>query len=485
MPEATAAQKTRNLGKVLWRTLASVSTGIILLILVTVASVAGTLILQRPITEPEQLQRAYSPETLRWLDAAGLTDVFHSWWFVGLMILLCANIVAASIERFPTAWRFFSRPYLRPDAHFLGGLPMQKEISIRNLKEGAEAAERALQKLGYRPRRIGSSGEFSLFAERNRFARLAAYVVHLSLLLILLGGIVDAVWGYRGYMMLSLNQQSGEIDLRNGQMKTLPFEIRCEGAGQENYASGQPKRWWSKLAVVENGREVARKEIEVNDPLTYRGIRFFQSGYGSTGEVSRIRLLARHKAGDGHAHEVVLQPGESATLDGQAQVRLVSFVPDLVIVGNRIETRSNQPNNPAIQLVVETKSGAEKVWLFPKYPALAHPDNAPFSFEFVDFDMGYFTGLQVSYEPGQWAVWTGCILMAVGLVMAFYFIHVRFWVVPVSDGRGRNTLWVGGSASKSREEFSEQFQKLVNEIEQQLAAGASFRQHEAAAAMRA
>jgi cytochrome c biogenesis protein len=451
-------------------------------LLVILASTAGTLILQRPITEPDQLQRTYSPETLRWLDALGLTDVFHSWWFVGLMLLLCINIVLASIERFPAAWRFFSRPYVRPDAHFLSGLPLQQEIPVRNLKEGAEAAEQALRKLGFRPQRIGSGEDFSLFAERHRFARLAAYVVHLSLLLILVGGIVDAVWGYRGYMMLKLDQNSNQIDLRNGQMKSLPFTIRCDGAGQENYPDGSPRRWWSKLAVIENGSEVARKEIAVNDPLTHRGIRFFQSGYGSSGEISEIHLLARHKGDTSHAHEIALRPGGSAELDNQATVRMLAFVPDLVIVGGRIETRSNQPNNPAIQLQVESKSGTEKVWLFPRYPALAHPDNAPYSFEFVDLKMGYFTGLQVSYEPGQWAVWGGCLLMAAGLAMAFYFTHVRFWAVPVNDGRGRLTLWVGGSASKGREEFEAKFRQLVSEIEQGLSSETAARRHRAAVA---
>jgi cytochrome c biogenesis protein len=478
-------RRSQFFNQVMVRPLSSVRTGIVLLLLVTIASVAGTLILQRPITEPEQLQRTYSPETLRWLDAAGLTDVFHSWWFVGLMILLCINIVLASIERFPTAWKFFARPYLQPDAHFLSGLPLQEEIPVRDLGPGREAAERALHKLGFRARRVGTAEGYPLFAERNRFARLAAYVVHFSLLLILAGGIVDAVWGFRGYMMLTLDQQSSEIDLRNGQLKTLPFTIRCEGAGQENYPDGSPRRWWSKLAVIENGREVTRKEIEVNEPLTYRGIRFFQSGYGSTGEVSAIRLRARHKGADGPAHEVSLKLGETVELDPGATVRLAVFVPDLVIVGNRIETRSTQPNNPAIQLEVATKSGTEKVWLFPKYPALAHPDNAPYSFQFVDLEMGYFTGLQVAYEPGQWAVWGGCILMAVGLAMAFYFIHMRFWVVPMSDGRGRMTLWVGGAASKNREEFEQKFRQLINEIESELAPSAAARQGSAAMAAHA
>ena len=58
--------------------------------------------------------------------------------------------------------------------------------------------------------------------------------------------------------------------------------------------------------------------------------------------------------------------------------------------------------------------------------------------------------------------------MGVGLALAFYFVHVRFWIVPVSDGRGRLILWAGASASKNREDLEKRFGSLVDEIEQNL-----------------
>jgi cytochrome c biogenesis protein len=474
----------RSIPQKFWKTFSSVATGIVLLILVVIASAAGTLILQRPLTEPEQMQKAYSPAVLRWLDATQLTDVFHSWWFVTLLSLLCINIVCASIDRFPGVWRYFSKPYRRPDAHFLTGLPLHAEIHVRSTQSGVEAAERAFRRLHMKPQHVGVGESFSLYAERHRFARLAAYVVHLSLLLILGGGIVDAVWGYRGYMSLSLDGMSDQIDMRDGTKKAIPFTVRCEGAGQENYADGSPRRWWSRLTVLENGREVKRKEIEVNEPLVHRGLRFFQSGYGSTGEVGSIRLLAVSKKDPADSREIVLHPGERVALDAEHSVQLAAFVPDLVINGNRIESRSDQPNNPAIQLsIASQKAGESKMWLFVNYPAFSHPSNAPYDFKFQDLAMGYFTGLQVSYEPGQWAVWAGCIVMGIGLMMAFYFVHIRYWAVPVDDGRGRQVLWIGAAASKNREQFEERFRLLVKEIEQELQFNLAEERHVKAASL--
>ena len=121
----------------LWQTAAAIKTGVVLLILVVILAAAGTIILQRPMTDPDDMQRAYSPQVLHFLDAAGLTDVFHAWWFIGLMILVSICIIAASIDRFPNAWRYYSRPYKYPDANFRRALHPQKSIAIADEEIGA------------------------------------------------------------------------------------------------------------------------------------------------------------------------------------------------------------------------------------------------------------------------------------------------------------------------------------------------------------
>ncbi|MDA8243565.1 MAG: cytochrome c biogenesis protein ResB [Elusimicrobia bacterium] len=59
------------------------------------------------------------------------------------------------------------------------------------------------------------------------------------------------------------------------------------------YRPGQIKQFESRIAIVEDGQEKLEKVINVNTPLTYRGYRFYQSGYdennlnSSTLQVSR------------------------------------------------------------------------------------------------------------------------------------------------------------------------------------------------------
>ena len=464
------AGNTRSTARRIWQTLSAVRSGIILLILAAIASAAGTFILQRPTTDPDQIQRAYSPQMLAWLDRLGLTDVFHAWWFVLLLALVCLAIVAASIERFPNVWRFFARPYRRPDSHFRGALPIQKQIPVADSESALAAAHRVFQKQGLRPQHVVEDNQVSIFAERNRFSLLAVYIVHASLLLIFLGGIVDAVWGYRGFLALTNGQQASQIQLQSGTTRALPFAIRCDGAGQENYSDGTPKRWWSNLVVLKEGREAERKQIVVNDPLVYGGIRVYQSSYGSTGQLDKVMLTARPAKDSGAGQDISLGQDETAQLDPQTSVRLVRFIPDFVVQDNQIYARSNQPDNPAIQLEVTSKkaTGPALIWIFPQFPNVAHDSKSPYNFKFRDLRMGYFTGLQVSHEPGQWLVWAGCLVMALGLFTAFYLVHMRFWAMVVRDDHGRPALWIGGACNKNRAAFEPRFRKLVEEVQTEL-----------------
>jgi len=469
------AVDSRTLAHKTWRTIASIQTGVVLLILVVILSAAGTIVLQRPVTEPDEMQSAYSPHVLRILDAVGLTDVFHAWWFLGLMLLVSLCITAASIDRFPNSWRYFSRPYKYPDESFRRASHPQKSLAIADEESGLVAVERALHSLGYKPERVVHEDHFSIFAERSRISELAVYIVHASLLLIFFGTIVDGLWGWSGTLNLNEGQTSNLIELRDGRTRTLPFAIRCDSAGQENYKDGTPKKWWSKLAVVADGRDVKKKEIVVNDPLLYSGVRFYQSSYGPNGKVDKLALVAIPSNGSGGKQEIGLALNDTVSLDADTTVRFAEFIPDYAVRDGQVYRKSNQLENPAAHLVVTSKIAGEKtagktfdVWL-PPLDEVADNSKAPYQLQATDLKMGHFTGLQVSHEPGQWGVWSGVVLMAVGLTFVFYVVHMRFWAVPVCDPKtGKCALWIGGSANRNRDAFEQRFNDLVALAEEEL-----------------
>ena len=453
-----------------WQTLSSIKTGVVLIILVVIFSAAGTVILQRPMTDPDDMQRAYSPAMLRFLDATSLTDVFHARWFVALMMLVSLSIIAASVERFPNSWRYFARPYKSPDAGFRRALPVQAQIPIADEEHGLSVADRVLRHMGLKPEHIVRTDSFSLFAERHRISEMAVYMVHASLLLIFLGGIFDALYGWRGFLTLTPGSESNQIEIRSGVTRALPFAIRCDGTGEETYTDGTPKKYWSKLAVVDQGKEISRKEIVVNDPLVYQGVRFYQASYGRTGKLDQLIVNATPAKG-GTPREISLAMNQTVALDADSSVQLVEFIPDFVVQDGHVYARSNEVSNPAVHLIVTSNKSNSTVnfWL-PEIPGIAENASSPYLIEPKDLKTGVFTGLEVSHEPGQWAVWAGVVLIAIGLTFVFYVIHVRIWVVPVQNADGRLVLWVGGSANRNRDTFDETFKSVVEGIKKELRA---------------
>jgi cytochrome c biogenesis protein len=464
------AADLRKIAHKLWRTMASIQTGVVLLILVVIFAAVGTIVLQRPVTEPDEMQAAYSPQALRILDKVGLTDVFHSWWFLGLVLLVSFSIIAASIDRFPNSWRYFSRPYKYPDESFRRASRPQKVLAVSDEEAGLVAAERALHSLGFKPERVVHENTFSIFAERSRISELAVYIVHASLLLVFFGTVVDGLWGWRGTLNLNEGQTSNIVEVQDGSTRALPFAIRCDAAGQENYKDGTPKKWWSKLAVVIGGQDVQKKEIVVNDPLFYSGVRFYQSSYGPNGKVDKLLVTAIPSNGSGTKQELGLAVNDTVSLDANTTVRFAEFFPDYAVQDGHVYRKSNEMGNPAAHLVLTSKASGKDfdVW-FPEIEGVVDNSKAPYLLEATDLKMGHFTGLQVSHEPGQWGVWAGVVLMVIGLAFVFYVVHMRFWVVPVLDLKtGKHSLWMGGSANRNRDAFEERFNDFVELVGKEL-----------------
>ena len=159
----------------------------------------------------------------------------------------------------------------------------------------------------------------------------------------------------------------------------------------------------------------------------------------------------------------MLQPRELATS--------ATFAAPVLASDEVMSARSNDLENPAVHLVVESRKPGESLAgqsinvLLPPIPGYEQNAASPYSFEGKDVQMAYFTGLEVSHEPGQWAVWAGVVLMGLGLALVFYFVHTRVWAVPVRDGRGRPMMWIGGTANKNKDVFEQRFRELVKEIE--------------------
>src|SRR3954464_13078827 len=116
--------------------LSSVRFGVVLLVLLVIAAMIGMLIMQQSVDGFDRYYADLTPSQQLLWGKLGWFDIYHVWYFNALLLVLSLNIVLASIDRFPKAWTFVSRPKLDASANWLKGEEQQAVLKL----EGADRA---------------------------------------------------------------------------------------------------------------------------------------------------------------------------------------------------------------------------------------------------------------------------------------------------------------------------------------------------------
>jgi cytochrome c biogenesis protein len=384
--------------------------------------------------------------------------MYHSWWFLAILALLVLNLIFCSLNRLPLTWRqiFHAKIDLN-----LSGIEAQPYTRALQLSEGGkgsvEEIERAIGRFFGRPQRIEGSQRLIFYFERGRYGRLGVYVAHLSIIIILVGGMIGSVFGFNGVLKIVEGQTVDSIHLRrNGSFLEVPlgYQIRCDDFDISYYDIPGPERfvseYTSRLSILENGQEVRRKEVRVNHPLTYRGLKFYQSSYGSE---TAVGLRVRRRDGDA-SYQFLIREGERVRIPASDKVfQLLGYFPEVHSFGE------------GVQLVLFSDDQApRRIWLFKEMPDYDGKRGGDFIFSLTDILTKDFTVLQVTKDPGVSVVWIGCALLILGLVMAFFVPHRRLWV-HISTGRPVKVL-LGGSTNRNRVSFEREFTEMASSLEE-------------------
>lgn len=440
----------------LWDFFCSLKLTIFLLIVLAVTSIIGTVIPQSP--QPDYLA-SLSPERISFYTAAGFFDMYHSWWFILFLYLLTVNLVACSIKRLPRVLKTISEPTLIMDDNFVKSLALVDEFKVAG--EPVMLRDKMadfLQREFAKPVVTEVDGEYHLFAQKSPYSRLGVYVVHSSVIIIFIGALIGSFFGFKAFVNIPEGGDTSTVYTRTEKPIELGFAVRCEKFSVSFYDTGAPREFKSILTVLENGRPVPGYEripVIVNDPLTYKGITFYQSSYGAAGEGAVYHFTVRDRKG-GEPAGVTVRQGERAALPGGAALQVLEATQ---------EVRSFMPgfSGPAARVEVTNAGGAPQSFIvFRNYPDFDAQRGGEQIFSYVGADEKFYTGLQVAKDPGVWVVWFGCIIMVIGICMAFFMSHKRLWI---RVGRGR--VAIGGTASKNPAGFQLQYDKLVAKLNKQ------------------
>ncbi len=370
--------------------LASVKFAVTVVVIIAVACVAGTLIPQGADVAKYIRHNPDAAGRMDLLGKLGLTHVFYSVWFIGLLGTLAATVAVCSSRRFATVRR--------------------------------------------------TSGY-------ARYRAFGSMLTHISILLILTGGVIRGVWGEKGYIELREGETNAQVVTENS-AKPLPFAIHLTKFEIETYDQ-------SGAGV---GREAQAKNENGGDGLQV------------SWPEKKLEATLPVKVGVEQAF-------------GEFKITILKYLPDFVVdmQTREVTSRSNEPRNPAILVAVNGSTYQNHRWLFARFPDFdmhtkdsqssgpsplemvyesrsavtqkAMPAgpiksfkstleliegesvvghrvvevNSPFSYKgYTFYQSGYnpedlsYTSLQVVKDPGVAVVYSGFALMIAGLFIVFY-----------------------------------------------------------------
>lgn len=419
------------------------------IILIIASFVLATVIPQRTrMSEAEWFRlRSNYPEFIEIISFTGLDHVYTSWWFLAIVVLFSINISLNLSDRIRTSWRQFQdiRP-LGPSE--IKTLPLNAVISLSGDKDQFfKEAESRLKDFRYRIKRHNQG----LTAQKARIGYFWIPLFHGSILIVLCGVLISGLFRFSSTLELSEGQEfhGREEEFINrwyGILKYRPemnFSIRLNRFNVEYWDKGHPKLYQSLIEVNDREKKGFTKAVEMNEPLRYRGYSFYQTRYwGYSALFGLLRNNAQELTG-------------YVNLPYKERYDNVVLKQDFLIPETGLRVFLDY--EPAVKiLTIEIKDGLKTVvnGILKEGDYIKLNDHTLRLHRIVKW-----TGLYISYDPGVIVVYTGFALMVLSSLGMVFLYPKRLWL-SFED----NTLLIGGDAGRRREEFREEFVKIVEAL---------------------
>lgn len=374
-------------------------------------------------------------------------DVYHSWWFGVLILLLALNLIACSIVRLPKIWKDARNPIEKLNNSLFHEAAQKAFLNIESLH----------LPLFSKKEKTWKEGDIQyFFYERQRYARYGVYIVHGALLLIMFGSIVNTQFGISGIMNIPEGQSSQTILLsnfnKNNKNHRLNFFVRCNDFRLKTYTDGSPFEYESDLSIYSHSdykNALLNKTIRVNEPLTYKGYTFYQSSFSTIGKPISVSIAITES--NGHVVNYHPKIGEVIQINKDSnsmnKIRILEYYEDYANLGSAIRLEHNNS-----QFIVFKK--------YPEFDKMVR--KGAISIIFYDLDWNFSTGISVTRSPGISIVFFGFIAMFIGLYVAFGMNQRRYYgkITPASNKSLELTL--AGFCYKYPQAFKKEFEQIVN-----------------------
>ncbi len=450
--EPPMTDAVRNLYADFIRTFGNVLFAVSLFVVWGILTLIGVIVDQGKA--PSAYYSAYAAPIARAILRLDFNNVYHSWWYVGIIALILTSLAVCTFKRVIPA----RLPALRPVK--IDAIPLHATIDVAAPVDSVRAnVERFFAQRGFLVRNREFGGIEWSFADKQNWARRGVLIAHLGFVIIAAGTTLYWAFGF-----------SGDTAILTGQTVTIPrsgatihldrFRYRIDPIATKTGIVYQPIDYVSHVMASGKDGIAHPYTIRVNHPINIDGTNYYQSSYGFA-----VRFTLLHN-GRVVSLSAPLYAGDTLKIPGTSRsIEFLRFVPTM-----DPQTKMPSPDprigNPAVALSLVQSGTSEGAAL-----VLMHRS--------VDVGDGWsvrpqrylmFTGIQYRYDPGVDLVGIGAFVLLVGLIVSFYFLPARFYVRVDAHGDGAK-VGLAATTVKGYDIFAEEFGALVERLRTSLQPG--------------
>jgi len=359
--------------------------------------------------------------------------IYTVWWFVLILFLFASSLLSCtfttqlpSVKTFKI-WKFYNNPKQLKELGIASNFNLGLFNSFAYHCNGNNYHFFKQNKKGY--------------AYSGLLGRVAPIVVHMSIVLLLIGSTLGSFGGYTAQQFIPRGEIAHIQNLTKfGNISSLPKDasIRINDFWITYTKDLKTDQFYSDLSLITNdGKEVKRKTIFVNEPLTFNRLVLYQTDWDIVG----LKFQLPNK-------EVFQIPVKKITKGGRKF--WFCSLPTVDSPNKKISVVLNDLNG---QLLVYGSSGVllQQVDLGGSITL-----GEGLTVQVLAFLTT--TGLQIKSDPGIQIVYLSFLLLMLSIYVSF-FTYSQIWLVETTK-----KIWVGGNSNRAVLFFQQQFRKILNRV---------------------
>jgi cytochrome c biogenesis protein len=420
--------------------LSSVRLTVVILIAIATLAALGTLVGQNDL--PEEYVMRFGHTAYKILTLFSVTDIYHSSYFNALLMLLVVNITLCTLSFAPKKIAaLFRGTTEEPRYPFSDRL-----VSGRSIEETVDGVVKHLRRPLCRTIVISRPTETTVVSSPHPVFSLGAVIVHISILMIILGGLLSSLFGFSGDMIVIEGGTSREVIIDRKHLVMLDFSVGLDRFTFDRYDDGTPREYRSDITITD-GKDRISASLSVNHPARYKGVRFYQTSFGNGMDYAEIEILD-------------LQGRSVFTTNAYWSVPIT--VPDKGLTFTIVQ---NAPEfmdlGPAVQLLVTDAKQQYDLWAFVNYPDFDRERGGDFVFVLRNYHEVPYSGITAVKEPGLPLVFSGFVLICIGFLFPV-ITSMGSYRARISSDEKTATVIIEGAPGRLKVGFDVAFKRLID-----------------------